>query len=99
MKKKRRSEEAPAPSTWPEIFEHVARHGEVVLRRGNRLYALRGLNGTPRRRGPVLIVPAAGGRRLRAFADSPVAQRGFGWRFDPAGGGLRLVKPDRRAGR
>lgn len=97
--KKRRADEPEAPTTWTEIFEQVARRGEVVLRRGTRLYALRALSRTPAGRGRVFAVPAAGGRTARSFVDSPVAQRGFGWRFDPEGGGLRLVKPERRARR
>jgi hypothetical protein len=91
---KRRTDNGRPRSTWAEIFDRVERRGEVVLRRGDRLYTLRLLDGAAasRRRQGALRVPVAEPRSGRASLTSPVVKRGFGWRWDPAGGGLRLVK-------
>jgi len=96
--KKHPAGSAKPMSTWSEIFDRVDRRGAVVLRRGERFYELRLLDDdavAARHRQTVMRVPAGERRIGRASLDSPVVRRGFGWSFDPAGGGLRLVKPRR----
>lgn len=94
--RRRRTSPPAKPRTWNDVFAELERRRAVVLLRDDRFYELRRLDrATAAQRRRALRVPA-GERRVGRGLDSPVVQSGFGWRWDPAGGGLRLVKPPRR---